>query len=209
MRIAGRQTDKQWLAVKTRLQSKPTKPLWNSAFRRFYRARMDTRYLDPMASIVARDTQRGEGFAIVTLFCSLVEFLESCERGDNFHFIGDTKAALQPNEYSERRASRYFKDFLRTRQPFNTLIPATLVDSFYRDVRCSLFHEARTKGGWVISTAAGGGALIAQEGGQITLFRNQLVPALEKYVHDYRHRLMTNPATQQAFIRKFDHLCKG
>lgn len=210
MRIAGKQTDKGWFTAKTRLQSKPTRRLWDSAFRRFYRARIDTRYLDPMVSIAARDTECGEGFAIVALFCSLVEFLESCERGDSFRFLGNTKAALQPHEYSERQASRYFRDFLRTRLPFSTLIPAALVDSFYRDVRCGLFHEARTKGGWVISTAPSGGALVvAQKGGQITLFRNELVPALEKYILDYRHRLLTNGSTQQAFIRKFDHLCKA
>ena len=209
MRIAGKQTDKDWFAVKTRLQSKPTKRLWDSAFCRFYQARIDTRYLDPIASIEACDTQRGEGFAIVALFCSLVEFLESCERGDNFRFVGNTRAKLQPHEYSEHQASRYFKDFLKTRLPFSTLIPATLVDSFYQHVRCGLFHEARTKGGWVISTAASGCAVVVQKRGQITLFRKQLIPALEEYILNYRQRLLTSHTIQQAFIRKFDHLCKA
>jgi hypothetical protein len=207
MRIAGKHTDKQWMALKKRLQSNPTQRLWDSAFHRFYRTRIDTRYLHPIASIQQDDTQRGEGFAIAALFCTLIEFLESCERGDNFRFIGRTGAKLQPNEYNERQASSYFKGFLRTRKPFNTLIPSTLVDSFYQNVRCGLLHEARTKGGWVISTRASGGALISQKGGQITLFRNQLIPALETYFLEYRKRLLNNPTTQQAFIRKFDHLC--
>ena len=207
MRIAGKYTDKQWMALKKRLQSKPSQHLWDLAFRRFYRTRIDTRYLDPIASIKREDTQCGEGFAIVALFCTLIEFLESCERGDNFRFIGRTGAKLQLNEYDERQASSYFKDFLRTRKPFNTLIASTVVDSFYQNVRCGLLHEARTKGGWVISTRASGGALISQKGGQITLFRNQLIPALETYFLEYRKRLLTNPSTQQAFIRKFDHLC--
>jgi hypothetical protein len=207
MRIAGKHTDKQWMALKKQLQSKPTKRLWDSAFRRFYRMRIDTRYLHPIASIQQEDTQCGEGFTIVALFCTLVEFLESCERGDNFRFIGRTGAKLQPNEYNERQASSYFKDFLRTRMPFNTLIPSTLVDSFYQNVRCGLLHEARTKGGWVISTGASSGALISQKDGQITLFRNQLIPALETYFREYRKRLLTNPSTQEAFFRKFDHLC--
>ncbi len=195
------------MALKKRLQSNPTQRLWDSAFHRFYRTRIDTRYLHPIASIQQDDTQLGEGFAIAALFCTLIEFLESCERGDNFRFIGRTGTKLQPNEYNERQASSYFKDFLRTRKPFNTLIPSTLVDSFYQNVRCGLLHEARTKGGWVISTRASGGALISQKGGQITLFRNQLIPALETYFLEYRKRLLTNPTTQQAFIRKFDHLC--
>ena len=195
------------MALKKRLQSNPTQRLWGSAFHRFYRTRIDTRYLHPIASIQQDDTQRGEGFAIAALFCTLIEFLESCERGDNFRFIGRTGAKLQPNEYNERQASSYFKGFLRTRKPFNTLIPSMLVDSFYQNVRCGLLHEARTKGGWVISTRASGGALISQKGGQITLFRNQLIPALETYFLEYRKRLLNNPTTQQAFIRKFDHLC--
>lgn len=171
--------------------------------------RIDTRYLHPIASIQRDDTKSGEGFAIVALFCSLIEFLESCERGDNFHFIGRTKDKLQPNEYNERQASSYFKDFLKTRKPFDTLIPSALVNSFYQDVRCGLLHEARTKGGWFISTAASGGALISTKGGQITLFRNRLIPALETYFVEYRKRLLSNSSTQQAFIRKFDHLCKA
>lgn len=147
MRIAGLNTAKQWMALKKRLQSKPSPRLWDSAFRRFYRMRIDTRYLDPIASVQRHDTHRGEGFAIAALFCSLIEFLESCERGDNFHYIGGKGDTLQPNEYDQRQASAYFKDFLKTRKPFDTLIPSALVDSFYRDVRCGLLHEARTKGG--------------------------------------------------------------
>lgn len=207
MRIAGKHTDRQWMVLKKRLQTKPSQRLWDSAFRRFYRTRIDTRYLQPIASIRRRDRELGEGFAIAALFCSLIEFLESCERGDNFRFIGRTKATPQAHEYSERQASGYFRDFLKNRKPFDTLIPSTLVDSFYQDVRCGLLHEARTKGGWVISTAEPHDALISQKAGRITLFRNQLLPALETYFLDYRGRLLADVSAQQAFIRKFDHLC--
>jgi hypothetical protein len=209
MRIAGPNTDKQWMALKKRLQAKPSRRLWDSAFRRFYRTRIDTRYLRPIASIQQHDAHLGEGFAIAALFCSLIEFLESCERGDNFHYISGKGVTLQPNEYDQRQASSYFKDFLKTRKPFDTLIPSALVDSFYRDVRCGLLHEAQTKGGWIISTAAPRGALISQRGTKIVLFRNHLIPALQKYFVDYRARLLTTQSTQQAFIRKFDHLCKA
>ena len=143
----------------------------------------------------------------MALFCTLVEYLESCERGDNFRFVGNTKTTLQPHEYNERQAAAHFKDFLRTRTPFSTLVPAGLVDSFYRDVRCGLLHEARTKSAWTISTKASGGQLVSQQGSKITLFRNELIPAVEKYLANYRQRLLTDPNTQAAFIRKFDHLC--
>jgi hypothetical protein len=209
MKIAGNNTDKHWMALRKRLLSKPSERLWDSAFRRFYRMRIDTRYLHPIDAIKRNDKRLGDGFAIAAIFCSLVEFLESCERGDNFHFIGKTKDTLQPHEYNERQASSYFKDFLKTRKPFDTLIPSTLVDSFYQDVRCGLLHEARTKGGWFISTAASTGVLVREKRGEITLFRNELIPALEEYFSEYRRRLLTTPDTQQAFIRKFNSLCKA
>lgn len=202
MRIAGKNTDKQWFELKARLQSVPSQDLWASAFRNFYRERIDTRYLHPIASIP--DKQNGEGFAILALFCTLIEFLESCERGHNFRLV--STAQLLPNEYNSKQASGYFKDFLNTREPFNTLIPTTLVDSFYSDVRCGLLHEARTKGTWFISSAASAGVLVSQSADRITLFRRQLVPTLEKYFNGYRNRLLNDPNTQQAFMRKFDHL---
>lgn len=203
MKIAGKNTDVQWFTLKTRLQSTPSQALWDSAFRRFYRKRIDTRYLNPIASI--RDTQSGEGFAITALFCSLIEFLESCERGHNFRLVPAPQ--LQPHEYNQNQASGYFKDFLRNREPFKTLVPTALVDSFYSDVRCGLLHEARTKGTWIISSKLSADTLVSQSAARITLFRRQLVPSLEKYFSDYRNRLLSDPNTQKAFIRKFDFLC--
>jgi len=208
MRIAGTYTDQQWMKLKKRLLSNQSECLWDLAFRRFYRIRIDTRYLYPIASIQEHDTQCGEGFAIAALFCSLIEFLESFEKGSNFHFIGKSKYVLQPHEYSERQASSYFKNFLTNRTPFNDLIPSNLVDSFYQDVRCGLLHEAQTKHGWRISTAPSSGALILQKDGKITLFRDQLIPALETYFRNYQSRLLVDLATQEAFIRKFDYLCQ-
>jgi hypothetical protein len=207
MRIAGKQTVHEWKLLRTRLHTKPTLRLWDSAFRRFHRARIETRYLQPIASIKQHDRQVGEGFAIVALFCTLLEYLESCERGDNFRFVPTKNTILQPHEYNQHQAAGYFKDFLRTRTPFNTLVPADLVDSLYRDVRCGLLHEAKTKGGWTVSTKPSGGILVSQRGSNVTLFRNELLPSIEMYLEDYRQRLLVDPNTQAAFIRKFDHLC--
>lgn len=208
MRIAGKRTDQQWATLKNSLLLEPSPNLWEKAFEQYYRTRINTRYLNPIDSIRRHDTKNGEGFAIVALFCSLLEFLESCERGYNFHFIGGSNDSLKLYEYNERQASSYFKDFLRTRKPFDRLVPSGLIDSFYKDVRCGLLHEARTKGSWYISTAKSNGVLISQESGKVTLFRNQLIPALEIYFDDYRSRLLNNTSIQEAFIRKFDFLCQ-
>lgn len=208
MRIAGRYTDQGWVKFKKRLQLEPSRDLWEKAFSQYYRTRINTRYLDPIDSIRQHDKTNGEGFAIVALFCSLIEFLESCEQGHNFRYVGRSNASLNQYEYSERQAANYFKDFLKTREPFDRLVPSALVDSFYQDVRCGLLHEARTKGTWFISSAKSNGVLISQDSGRITLFRNQLVSAFETYFDDYRSRLLSNQNTQEAFIRKFDFLCQ-
>lgn len=208
MRIAGGFTDQHWGMFKKRLSLEPSRSLWEKAFCQYYRTRINTRYLNPIDSIRRHDTKNGEGFAIVALFCSLIEFLESCEQGCNFRFVGSSKARLQPFEYNEHQASGYFKGFLRTRKPFDELVPPALVDSFYQDVRCGLLHETRTKGGWFISTAQSNGVLISQESEKITLFRNQLISAFNTYFDDYRFRLLDDHSTQEAFIRKFDFLCR-
>ena len=124
-------------------------------------------------------------------------------------WVAQQKTTPQSHEYNTKQAKDYFENFLKTRKPFDTSIRSALVHSFYQDVRCALFHEARTKGGWHIKSGASGGDLIIEKGGKVTLFRNELVPALEKYFSEYRQRLLTNPDTQKAFIRKFDFLSKA
>jgi hypothetical protein len=205
MRIAGNKTVDHWSVMKSRLRAAPKdEGLWDEIFDDFYLTRIKTRYLEPMESIRARGTRNGEGFAIVALFCSLIEFLESCETGQKYHHLKKGEK-LSENEYSN--SSDCFQTFLKTRSPFKTLVPSKLVKGFYEDVRCGLLHEARTKGGWVV--AASGSNLISETAGEITISRNRLVPALNEYFEDYRSRLLANRSTQEAFIRKFDHLCES
>lgn len=205
MKIARNKTVDDWHALRAQLQSGATRQLWDSAYKEFYRDRIDSRYLDPIASIQGRDVKEGEGFAIVALLCTLVEYLESCEQGVNFRLLSGG-AVLGNYEYSPREAAVLFKAFLSNRTPFDALVPSHLVDSFYQDVRCGLLHEARTKGGWEISSKSSE-QLVSEGGGKITLFRNAIVPSLEKYFENYRVRLRVNTGTQEALIRKFDHLC--
>lgn len=205
MKISGKYSHTDWFALKAKIQSAPTSSLWNSAYTNFYRKRITTRYLNQIKSI--NNTQNREGFAIVTMFCALIEFLESCERGDNFRLTKKGDPPQQPNEYNQYEASEYFKNFLKNRELFKTLVPTALIGSFYADVRCALLHEARTKGTWLISSKQSKGDLIKQNQDSILLYRKQLFPSLKTYFDDYRARLITEQTTQEAFIRKFDYLC--
>lgn len=213
MWIAGTSTEKEWSTLQALLESKPTTDLWKSAYDEFYQRRIETRYLKPMAAIEAIDADEGEGFAIAALFCSLIEFLETCEQGHNYKHKADPNLTPTKFEYRSSQGRGYFESFLRDREPFKTRFPSGLIGSFYTDVRCGLLHEARTQGGWVVTTRPSGGNLVSQVGGKIRLFRNELKPALEDYFNDYRARLLADPAplshseTQKAFIRKFAHLC--
>jgi hypothetical protein len=208
MRIAGKRTAKQWLSLRRMLKSNPSPRLWKFAFDKYHLARIETRYLEPIASIQKHDKETGAGFAIVALFCTLIEFLESCERGHNFCPPG---TPLKPKRYSygPGKAGRYFKRFLRNREPFRTLIPRYLAESFYADVRCGLLHEARTKGSWTVSARYSSGAIVGGKPGKRIIYRNQLVPALRVYLNDYRSRLVKDEKTQKAFIRKWNHLAKA
>ncbi len=73
--IAGRKTVADWLAFKDRLHGSDDPAIWNDAFTNFFEARLDSRYFAPIRAIEKLDQDIGEGFAIVTLHCSLIEFL--------------------------------------------------------------------------------------------------------------------------------------
>jgi hypothetical protein len=203
MRIAGTRTDAEWHALKAKLVQQPTDAaLWNQAFEEFYMTRIDTRYLKPINAIEGLKTDNGEGFAIATLFCSLIEFLEACEQGLIYVWPNpDT------NNKEYKDSGPVFRAFF-LRTPFNTLVDPALRDGVWRGLRCGLLHEAQTKGGWYLSTEPSGGKLVEQKAGKIVLFRNELRPAFEKYFADYRTRLLSSPDTQAAFIRKWEHLCQ-
>src|SRR5436305_605586 len=116
MRIAGKSTDAHWRSLKRRLSRRPTARLWDAAFRRFFYSRIETRYLRPIAAIDRNDRALGEGFAIASLFCTLLEFLESCEMGKTYRYVRRGDPPLGPHEYSDSR--KCFQTFLLRRKPF-------------------------------------------------------------------------------------------
>ena len=206
MRIAGSYTVADWQALRAKLLAAPPAAEWETAYHQFYRTRIDTRYLHPMASIAAFDNEEGDGFAMATLFCPLAEFLEACEQGHNFDVGCDPTKTAATYLYNAGQAKDYFKAFFK-HPPFDKLVPAAYVDGFYRHVRCGLLHEARTKGGWMLSGELQPGVLIENKGGTILLYRRSLARALEEYFADYKRRLTSTQGLKDSFIRKFDVIC--
>lgn len=199
MIIAGTKTDEDWRAFKPNLIDGDA-TVWRSAFNEFFMPRLNLRYLEPINILQKNDTYLGEGFSILTIQCSLIEFLESTARGENYQVRGKP---LNQYEYSSSRD--IFVDFLSKRQPFSKTFDATSAQDFYLNVRCGLLHEARTKGGWKIKAALPND-VVADVQNRI-VYRNNFQKALVSYIEDYGVTIETNETLQKAFIRKFDNLC--
>ena len=152
MKIADQHTVADWKAMKTRLD--PGNPdNWEDAFNLFFRKRIETRYFSPIKQLIKEDKKAGEGFAIVALQCSLIEFLASTRTGQKYKHCPqiEKKKNIEcgPHEYCH--SSKLFIDFLYNQKPFKAYFKSKgKADYFYENVRCALLHEARTTGGWKI-----------------------------------------------------------
>lgn len=94
--IAGWKTSADWQALRARLMA-GVADSWHEAFTDFYETRLSLRYLHPIKTLQDNGTFQGEGFAIVAIQCSLIEFLESTEQGMNYRYLrrGETLGAYE------------------------------------------------------------------------------------------------------------------
>ncbi len=198
--ISGRKTAADWLATRqTLVIGRPDG--WQSAYADFYQERLRLRYLEPIEVLQANGELRGEGFSIVAIQCSLIEFLESTAQGTNYKYVrrGQQLGAF---EYSSSRD--VFVSFLTNRSPFAATFDAGTAEDFYASVRCGLLHEARTKNGWRIW--AGGPAAVDTQ--KKIVYRNNFQDGLLTYLAAYAAQLPQDSSLQAAFIRKLDYLCQ-
>jgi hypothetical protein len=148
---------------------------------------------------------KGEGFSIVALHCSLIEFLASTLEGKTYKYQRNGQPSLGQFEYSN--SQDMFIEFLENQEPFKTIfsVQGTAKD-FYASVRCGLLHEARTKNGWRIRVAPL--ATQAIDTNSKIVHRNKMQNAFDQFVTWYEKTLSSDDALQKAFIRKFDSLCE-
>lgn len=201
-RIAGWKTSVDWQALRPRLLAN-AHDAWREAFADFYETRLSLRYLHPIKVLQDNGTFQGEGFSIVAIQCSLIEFLESTELGMNYRYVRRSED-LGPYEY--KSSQDIFVAFLKGRAPFSATFDEATAQDFYIGVRCGLLHEARTKNGWRIlaKSPVGEVANVAKR----IIYRDNFQEALLAYVRNYGERLLHEQNLQQAFIRKFDRLCE-
>ncbi len=138
IRIAGKKTIADWRQIRQTLLPGVDASVWQKAFKSYFEARLTSRYLKPIELLQAPRTFDGEGFSILAIHCSLVEFLESTLQGLSYRHVRRGDPPLRQYEYSQ--SGTLFAHFLSTRPPFRSVFDQALSADFYTGVRCALLH---------------------------------------------------------------------
>jgi hypothetical protein len=202
-RIAGWKTAADWQAMRSTLVVGSDSGAWQRALEDYFQERLRLRYLNPIRVLQEHGTFQGEGFSILAIQCSLIEFLASTVQGLTYRHLrkGET---LGPYEYDA--SSALFVHFLCNRHPFATQFNEPLAWDFYVSIRCGLLHEARTKNGrrvWAIGPI---GTIV--DGAKRIVYRDNFQVALDEFIAWYGTELLSKTELKEAFIRKFDSLCQ-
>lgn len=193
--IAGKLTGDDWFDFAKTLKVGGEQDVWAAAFEIFFRQRLVDRYFTPIRKLQLDGAWTGEGFAIVSIQCAVIEFLAATREGLTYK-----QRARGTHEYS--KSGELYRRFLTTAPLFSALFTKDLAEAFYKSIRCALLHEARTNDGWRIRAS---GTVAVRESDK-TVFRNQLEKLIEDYVEDYGSALLSDTSLQSAFIRKFKNL---
>ncbi len=209
IKVACKKSIKDWNDLEGKLQNNLDDiGLWKEAFS-FFECRMMSRYLNPIKSIKANDTYKGEGFAMVAILCSLIEALESFYQGV-FYRKSPKKGQGEPND-PERHyygSEKLFISFLENRDPFKREFSArqSLAKEFYENVRCAILHEAATRNGWCIRTDTQ--ALITEKPDRIILNRDIFINYVIEYIEIYKNELLSSIELKKKFIKKMSSICE-
>lgn len=205
-RIAGEKTVADWNFIRNGLNNYTDSVIWTTAYNDFYLTRLNDRYLDPIKSIRSNGSYSGEGFSIMTIICSLVEFLETTYQGKNYRHRKKNEPELGQFEYS--KSEEIFLDFLTKRNPFSTHFDVQTSKEFYSHVRCGLLHEARTNGHWTILGCADNDTLINKTLKEIIVYRDNFYEATQSFIVNYKSELLSSADRKDAFLRKYDKICE-
>jgi len=201
--IARHKTCADWWLFRRRVVVGGAPGPWQAAFEEYFVGRLKDRYLDPIKTLQSRGCWLGEGFSIVAIQCSLIEFLESTLQGKNYRYLKKGEK-LGPDEYS--RSRDVFVAFLCNRHPFKNVFQQQLAEEVYASIRCGILHEARTKNGWLIHAGTSQPAMI--DPAKHVFYRDKVQEGLLDFIAWYGQALPSHTGFQEAFLRKYDHLCQ-
>jgi hypothetical protein len=202
--IAGEKRVSDWQTFKSTLTVGGDIASWEKAYTDYFYARLWHRYIKPIEILQSSGSTAGEGFSIVVIQCSLIEFLESTIQGISYVYSRNGNPPVGRYEYSNSGA--IFESFLTNRPPFNREFGPQESHDFYVSVRCGVLHEARTKNGWTILAKNKSGQII--DANLKVVYRDNFQSALEDFSQWYKQELSVNRDFQAALIRKFDGLCQ-
>ncbi|AWK04788.1 hypothetical protein HYN56_11355 [Flavobacterium crocinum] len=187
-----------------------------------FRTRIENYYLSPINKIKVPGILKGEGFAILTIQCALIEMFAAFKSGQIHNY---RKNGNRPS-FEYKVADHCFINFLQTEKIFENhfyrysaggvkiLNDPFKAKDFYSSVRCGLMHEARTKGSWVINAKrvykGTERIFITEDSGTIRVDRNILSKLLNEYFDNYLLELSAQTQIgnnlRRLFARKLDHL---
>lgn len=215
-----------WKRIRVKLnQQYIYDPEWEKAISLFNK-RFKKKYFDPIQQLINKGKLKGEGFTILTVQCALIEALASMRTGEIF----DYQKNKQSPKYTYSRSQEMFTKFLHSASIFENnfwmadpIHPGKRLKdkpfdatSFYKDVRCGLMHEARTKGSWIINAAPISyitqteKVFIEQQNGKNKIYRTILHYRLKRHLKDYiielRESTPNGETLRRHFARKMDHI---
>lgn len=236
MQIAGKKTTGDWIKlVGTREKylidfNRAEKWVWEEVYK-FFEERINTRYINPINTLLNMKQNVGEGFAIVNLQCSLIETIESLINGWIYH--NDNKSEIKNGWYTRiiQESSRtkkhmnpdenlknedIFVSFFKNREPF---IKYNIDGSdFYKSVRCGLLHETQTKNNWKIKfDTLKTGLSYGENEEEKIIFRENFQRDLEIVIADYKKAIVNGLCVwdrsnialiRQNILFKFNHICE-
>lgn len=200
--------ERDWPAMKAELMT-PGTDGWPGAVR-MLEHRLSTRYLAPIDQM--RRDKDGEGFAIMTILCSLIEFLAALRLGLEYEHGWPSQQFAANNKYGQ--SGRLYKEFLCNAQPFAAVFNdpndpnQPKAAAFWSSVRNGLLHEGQTKDSWRIRVANAKPVASAVDftPGAPVVYRDRFLDLTRTYIAIYSNELSTTAQLQGAFIRKFDQL---
>lgn len=215
---------KTWKTLRVRLNnSYDYNTTWEKVINLF-RQRIEHFYFDPIESILAPQSKKGEGFSILTLQCALIEMFAAFRTGTIYNRNKPRTGGLA---FEYKSSSQRFIGFLYSENIFENHFYIIKpngdkrinypydANDFYDKVRCGLMHEARTKEDWRITAnpkkASGKNVFIGIDSEkQKVIHRSKLHDSMKSYFEKYLLELRdsNNQGKQlRRFLgRKLDHL---
>ena len=130
-----------------------TKDDWDKAIK-IFQDRLDNYFFKPILRLISIGKGQGEGFAIVTPLCAMIEMLKYFKEG----WISSAeiyKGKIGKKFLAKIKDKEVFEAFMTEEEIFKSSFFPYCKNkdkdkSFYIKIRCGLIHEAQTRGKWVI-----------------------------------------------------------